>query len=442
MFVPRLTKGAHVFHSCFILARFARDFSVTQACPLPGVQSTLEPNTADGKRARDTGTDHPSAGSGKPNARVLTRVTKTSDPGNDDASENSHFGPTDDRDAALGGKSVTAHEAMVVDMDPAPRTSAQTRSNTPNFVKGVNAIPLQTSSRTHVSGRHTIPLGQHPSMSLVQDSTVSDLHNRSDPSLAALKTQEISNELSPTTTEPQEMLLADDGAEDDADLRIKYRTARVTVHVANVPCQGLLDTGCNFAGVSLEHYSNVLSKLRFPMKVGAGPPIRLGDGHTGRTIARVRLPIKMQNSLERHMWFWIVPNLAYSVVLGTNYLTEAGAVMDFSAGTVRFPLSNTPNSDKNTMEYSEPISMNITEHSRHYNDVTVSLQTCETISLPPYSAAWVPATPIDAPWPTATMNGETVMVYSHPLMAGRSGLMVATGVTKIENNCSRMSWSR
>ena len=65
--------------------------------------------------------------------------------------------------------------------------------------------------------------------------------------------------------------------------------------------------------------------------------VRVGDSRLVKPCGRVILPVRFGGSETISHMFYILDGLPYDVVLGTGYLKQTGALMNYADGWISFP---------------------------------------------------------------------------------------------------------
>ena len=156
-------------------------------------------------------------------------------------------------------------------------------------------------------------------------------------------TKTMTQTLSSEPNEYGEIHLHADNADDDDELAEEYLTAHVkvtlggTMNTEGVIVDGLPDTGANVSAIRedtyLKYFHGKPEYKRLKSLPGLG--VKIGDGCFIHPHGRIVLPVEIgMDKIITHVH--IMTNLPYEVVLGSGYLVQTYALMNWTNGTYSF----------------------------------------------------------------------------------------------------------
>ena len=147
----------------------------------------------------------------------------------------------------------------------------------------------------------------------------------------------------PNTSEPQiiakpeivEPQLAVANIDEIEESLSGYHAAHVGVLIADeFRADGLLDSGANVSAVSYDFYRKNLHGRFHRVATPTGFHIRVGDSRVIAPRGRITLIVSVKGHGRVHHTFHILDNLPKDVILGTGYLAQTKALMDWKEGTL------------------------------------------------------------------------------------------------------------
>ncbi|KAJ3312295.1 hypothetical protein HDU93_005047 [Gonapodya sp. JEL0774] len=218
---------------------------------------------------------------------------------------------------------------------------------------------------------------------------------------------------------------------------IRHRTALIKAQVFGVSLDNaLLDSGANFPAIRADIYrDSIAGKYDFRKRANACK-IRMTLGVSGTYATSIgivfRATICLADGPPVTQWLHVVEHLHRPLVLGTDFQTSTGLLINWRAQTLQFPLSW--EAKVKTTGYSTPIAIDVRFDAEPAVDEhdAYGVLLADAVHIPGESRAYVRLIPADLGLRVKENEGREVSTTANDLFAARDGVMIAKGVHKME----------